>query len=107
MSRQPNTATAGGAATPDTPGRPASHGRGEHDAGSVLSLDAGAGPTQQEDCVPAQRQPARPARFDNPAQDAAYWERVTRIAAAAPPLTDYQRAQIRAAFTTPAAREAA
>ena len=42
-----------------------------------------------------------------PARPAGYWERVRRIVDQAPPLTNYQRAQIRAAFHTPAAREAA
>lgn len=43
-----------------------------------------------------------------PARPAGYWERVTRIVDQAPPLTDYQRAQIRAAFHAPAAlKEAA
>ncbi|MER8004952.1 hypothetical protein [Streptomyces sp. NPDC094149] len=51
--------------------------------------------------------PARPVRFDDPARNAAYWSRVARIAGQAPPLTDDQRARIRAAFHTPAAREAA
>ncbi|MFF9625414.1 hypothetical protein [Streptomyces griseosporeus] len=49
----------------------------------------------------------RPVRFDDPARDAAYWARVRRNVDAAPPLTDDQRARIRAAFHTPAVREAA
>ena len=49
----------------------------------------------------------RPVRFDDPARNAAYWARVERNVAAAPPLTDDQRARIRAAFHTPAVREAA
>ena len=53
------------------------------------------------------RRPRRPVRFDDPARDAAYWARITRIADQAPPLTDDQRARIRAAFHTPTAREAA
>jgi len=48
--------------------------------------------------------PGRPARPGAPAD---YWDRVRRIAAAAPPLDDYQRAVIRAQFHAPAAREAA
>ncbi|MFE9765086.1 hypothetical protein ACFYPC_11225 [Streptomyces sp. NPDC005808] len=48
--------------------------------------------------------PARPARPERPA---GYWERVIRIVDQAPPLTDDQRARIRAAFHQPAAREAA
>ncbi len=51
--------------------------------------------------------PARPVRFDDPAQNAAYWARITRIVDAAPPLDDTQRAAIRAAFHQPQAREAA
>ncbi|MGW0782471.1 hypothetical protein [Streptomyces sp. NPDC002913] len=34
--------------------------------------------------------------------DAAYWERIRRIVDQAPPLTDHQRAVIRAAFHQPA-----
>ena len=48
--------------------------------------------------------PGRPARPGAPAD---YWERVRRIADAAPPLTDTQRAIIRAAFHQPEARRAA
>lgn len=51
--------------------------------------------------------PARPVRFDDPARNAAYWARIERIVDSAPPLTDEQRAVIRTAFHTPAAREAA
>ena len=52
--------------------------------------------------------PARPVRFEDPARNAAYWERIDRIVDQAPPLTDDQRARIRAAFHQPAAiREAA
>ncbi|MEW2421290.1 hypothetical protein AB0911_12180 [Streptomyces nigra] len=49
----------------------------------------------------------RPVRFDDPARNAAYWARITRIVDAAPPLDDSQRAAIRAAFHQPATREAA
>ncbi|NJP73187.1 hypothetical protein [Streptomyces sp. C1-2] len=55
----------------------------------------------------SQRQPDRPVRFDDPAQNDAYWARVRRIVAAAPPLDDTQRAIIRAAFHQPDARRAA
>ena len=48
--------------------------------------------------------PGRPARPGAPAD---YWDRVRRIAAAAPPLTDDQRARIRAAFHQPEARRSA
>jgi hypothetical protein len=40
-----------------------------------------------------------PDRFSDPARNAAYWERVARIVGQAPPLTDQQRAVIRAAFS--------
>ncbi|MFH9012507.1 hypothetical protein ACH4C6_14100 [Streptomyces sp. NPDC017943] len=46
----------------------------------------------------------RPARPERPA---GYWERIDRIVSAAPPLSDDQRARIRAAFHQPAMREAA
>ncbi|MGV9755398.1 hypothetical protein ACWDUC_06120 [Streptomyces tricolor] len=42
-----------------------------------------------------------------PARPAGYWERVTRIVDQAPPLTDDQRARIRAAFHQPTPKEAA
>ncbi|MFI0772346.1 hypothetical protein ACH4TQ_46885 [Streptomyces sp. NPDC021218] len=51
--------------------------------------------------VPALGRPARPAR------PADYWERIDRIVDQAPPLTNEQRAIIRAAFHQPTAREAA
>jgi hypothetical protein len=51
--------------------------------------------------------PGRPVRFEDPARNAAYWARIVRIVDQAPPLTDDQRARIRAAFHQPAAREAA
>jgi hypothetical protein len=46
--------------------------------------------------------PDRPVRFADPARNAAYWARIERIVDAAPPLTDEQRATIRAAFHRPA-----
>lgn len=46
---------------------------------------------------------SRPARPGAPAD---YWDRVRRIAAAAPPLSDSQRAAIRSAFHEPAIKEA-
>ena len=46
----------------------------------------------------------RPARPEPPA---GYWERIDRIVSAAPPLSDDQRARIRAAFFQPEARRAA
>ena len=108
MSAPDNTESAGGAQLVGTPGRPVRAERGEHPADSVLCLETGAGPQQsQEDCMVPPRRPARPARFDDPARNAAYWARVVRIAGQAPPLTDDQRAQIRAAFHAPAVREAA
>jgi hypothetical protein len=48
--------------------------------------------------------PGRPARPERPA---GYWERIDRIVAAAPPLSDHQRAVIRTAFAGAATREAA
>ncbi|MCX4578148.1 hypothetical protein OHB41_34160 [Streptomyces sp. NBC_01571] len=50
--------------------------------------------------------PARPVRFEDPERNAAYWARIDRIVDAAPPLTDTQRAIIRAAFHQPSVREA-
>lgn len=111
MTAPENTAEAGGAQLVGTPGRPArfeDSGRGEHDAESVLSLTAGAGPEQsKEDCMASLCRPARPVRFEDPARNAAYWARIQRIVDQAPPLTDDQRARIRAAFHQPTAREAA
>ncbi|MFJ5150865.1 hypothetical protein ACIQCF_04655 [Streptomyces sp. NPDC088353] len=49
----------------------------------------------------------RPIRFDDPARNAAYWARIDRLVDAAPPLTDTQRAAIRAAFHQPERRAAA
>ncbi|MBZ6250358.1 hypothetical protein KVH27_18480 [Streptomyces olivaceus] len=51
--------------------------------------------------------PARPVRFEAPERNAAYWARIDRIVAAAPPLSDEQRAVIRTAFYQPEARRAA
>lgn len=48
--------------------------------------------------------PGRPAR---PARPPGYWERIDRIVDQAPPLSDDQRARIRAAFYVPVLREAA
>jgi hypothetical protein len=48
--------------------------------------------------------PGRPARPGTPAD---YWQRIERIATAAPPLTAHQRAVIRTAFHQPATKEAA
>lgn len=45
----------------------------------------------------------RPAGADH--GDAAYWARIRRIADQAPPLTDLQRARIRAAFHQPTDRK--
>lgn len=50
---------------------------------------------------------ARPVRFEDPERNAAYWARIDRIVDQAPPLTDDQRARIRAAFHAPVLREAA
>jgi hypothetical protein len=50
-----------------------------------------------------ERRAARPIRFEDPARNAAYWARIDRIVAAAPPLSDEQRAVIRTAFSRPVA----
>lgn len=103
MSATTKTPTAG-----DTSSHPASPERGEHSADSVLSLTTGAGlEHSKEECVSEQPRPARPVRFADPARNAAYWARIDRIVDAAPPLTDEQRATIRAAFHQPKARRAA
>lgn len=58
--------------------------------------------------TPGRSAPAdRPVRFEDPERNAAYWRRIDRIVAAAPPLSDEQRAIIRTAFTQPEARRAA
>jgi hypothetical protein len=82
MTAPDNTATAGGASAP---GRPA------------LSEAEQA------------RRAARPVRFEDPARNAAYWARIDAIVDAAPPLSNEQRATLRAIFHAPAAprREAA
>ncbi|WP_199818707.1 hypothetical protein [Streptomyces leeuwenhoekii] len=49
----------------------------------------------------------RPVRFEDPARNAAYWDRIRRIVDAAPPLTDEQRAIIRTAFHQPKERRSA
>lgn len=49
----------------------------------------------------------RPVRFEDPARNAAYWARIDAIVDQAPPLDDYQRAVIRAAFLQPQDRRAA
>lgn len=51
--------------------------------------------------------PARPVRFADPERNRAYWERIERNTAAAPPLSDEQKAIIRAAFHGSRQREAA
>lgn len=110
MTSHNNTATADGVGNTDTLGRPARRDDsepGEHLAGSVLSLTSGAGPEQKDNSVAYQCRPALPVRFDDPARNAAYWARIDRIVAAAPPLTDTQRAIIRTAFHQPPTREAA
>jgi hypothetical protein len=71
MTDPDNTATAGGASAP---GRPA---------------------------LAEARLTDRPVRDPDPARNAAYWARIDRIVAAAPPLTDEQKAVIRTAFHAP------
>lgn len=109
MSASHSAATAGGVATPATPGRPAPSGRGERPTDSLLCLETGAGPEQstKEDCVARSCPQARPVRFDDPARNAAYWARIDALVDAAPPLSTEQKAVIRAAFHAPAAQEAA
>jgi hypothetical protein len=61
--------------------------------------------TAQQNTPPAGGESSgRPARPERPA---GYWERIDRIVAAAPPLSDEQKAIIRAQFHAPKAREAA
>ncbi|WP_432053768.1 hypothetical protein [Streptomyces sp. bgisy022] len=43
-------------------------------------------------------QPDRPVRDPDPARNRAYWERIERNAAEAPPLTNEQKATLRAIF---------
>lgn len=52
--------------------------------------------------------PDRPRRFDDDARNDAYWARIIACADSAPPLTEGQKAILRAQFHAPAAiREAA
>lgn len=96
----PHTTPAAG----DNSGRP----EGGNTLGeSMLSCTAGAGPNAKEICVVPQQRPARPVRFADPERDRAYWERIERNTAAAPPLSDEQKAIIRAAFHGSRQREAA
>jgi hypothetical protein len=53
------------------------------------------------------RRAARPVHDPDPIKNARYWARIDAIVDQAPPLSDYQRAVIRTAFHTPAAKEAA
>ncbi|MEV0776344.1 hypothetical protein [Streptomyces sp. NPDC050428] len=56
------------------------------------------------------RLPSRPVRDPDPVRNTAYWERIDRMVAAAPPLSDRQRRTIRAVFSSsivPCTREAA
>lgn len=48
----------------------------------------------------SENRPDHPIRFEDPARNAAYWARIERNVADAPPLTDEQRAVIRLAFST-------
>lgn len=50
----------------------------------------------------SENRPTRPDRPTRPERPPGYWERIDRIVAEAPPLTDEQRAIIRAAFHRPA-----
>lgn len=51
--------------------------------------------------------PAQPVRDSDPARNRAYWERVQRVVAAAPPLTDEQRAKLRVIFHSSTTTEGA
>lgn len=51
--------------------------------------------------------PDRPVRFEDPARNAAYWARIDAIVSEAPPLTNEQKAIIRAAIHAPQERGAA
>jgi hypothetical protein len=53
------------------------------------------------------RRANRPVRFADPARNAAYWARIDACVDAAPPLSNDQKAIIRAAFHAPALKEAA
>jgi hypothetical protein len=50
--------------------------------------------------IPGRPAADRPVRFADPARNAAYWARITRIVDQAPPLTAEQRAVIRTAFSS-------
>lgn len=56
--------------------------------------------TEQHTTTAAENTLGRPAGAAH--GDTAYWARIRRIAAQAPPLNDLQRARIRAAFHQPA-----
>lgn len=51
--------------------------------------------------------PDRPVRDPDPKRNAAYWARIDAIVAQAPPLSDEQKAVIRAQFHAPRPRETA
>ncbi|MEU7376574.1 hypothetical protein [Streptomyces albidoflavus] len=59
--------------------------------------------TQPHTTATARDTPGRPA----PAKSAAYWAHIRAVVDAAPPLTDTQRARIRAAFHQPGQEAAA
>ncbi|MGA5767462.1 hypothetical protein ACPC36_08260 [Streptomyces pseudogriseolus] len=48
----------------------------------------------------SENRPDRPIRFEDSARNAAYWARIERNVADAPPLTDEQKAIIRIAFSS-------
>ena len=65
-------------------------------------------PTNTETAgAPTPGRPARPIRDSNPDRNAAYWARIDAIVDQAPPLTDLQRARIRAAIHRPTERREA
>ncbi|MET9479847.1 hypothetical protein [Streptomyces sp. NPDC006638] len=55
--------------------------------------------------APGLTAPGRPVRDPDPVRNAAYWARIDRLVAAAPPLSNAQRAAIRTAFHQPGDRK--
>ncbi|MFD5111473.1 hypothetical protein ACFWNG_04010 [Streptomyces sp. NPDC058391] len=66
--------------------------------GTPITVTAGA---------PTPGRPARPVRDPDPKRNAAYWARIDRLVGLAPPLSDEQRARLRAIFHQPSSKEAA
>lgn len=55
--------------------------------------------------APGLTAPGRPVRDPDPVRNAAYWARIDRVVAVAPPLSDAQRAAIRTALHQPGDRK--